>query len=93
MRRLVALFIVGVLALPAAAHAITSSTLRASWDKRERRMGSHAGAYAVDLGTGRVLYSRNADRALAPASTAMSTLVVETMPPSTSSRSRTRTGL
>jgi D-alanyl-D-alanine carboxypeptidase/D-alanyl-D-alanine-endopeptidase (penicillin-binding protein 4) len=31
-------------------------------------MGSNAGAYVVDLGTGRVLYSRNADRVLAPAS-------------------------
>src|SRR4051812_15522564 len=68
MRRLVALFIVGLFALPAGAHATTLSTLKASWDKRERRMGSHAGAYVVDLGTGRVLYSRNADRTLAPAS-------------------------
>jgi D-alanyl-D-alanine carboxypeptidase/D-alanyl-D-alanine-endopeptidase (penicillin-binding protein 4) len=31
-------------------------------------MGSHAGAYAVDLGSGRVIYSRNANLALAPAS-------------------------
>ena len=31
-------------------------------------MGSHAGAYVVDLGTGQVLYARNAERALAPAS-------------------------
>jgi D-alanyl-D-alanine carboxypeptidase/D-alanyl-D-alanine-endopeptidase (penicillin-binding protein 4) len=68
MRRLGALVIVGLLALPAAAHAITLSTLKTSWNKRERRMGSHAGAYVVDLGTGRVLYSRNADRTLAPAS-------------------------
>ena len=41
MRRLVALVIVGLFALPAAAHAITLSTLKASWNKRERRMGSH----------------------------------------------------
>jgi serine-type D-Ala-D-Ala carboxypeptidase/endopeptidase (penicillin-binding protein 4) len=68
MRRLVALVIVGLFALPPAAHAITLSTLKASWDKRERRMGSYAGAYVVDLGSGRVLYSRNADKALAPAS-------------------------
>jgi serine-type D-Ala-D-Ala carboxypeptidase/endopeptidase (penicillin-binding protein 4) len=68
MRRLVALVIVGLFALPAAAHAITLSTLKASWNKRERRMGSHAGAYAVDLGTGRVIYSRHANRRLAPAS-------------------------
>jgi D-alanyl-D-alanine carboxypeptidase/D-alanyl-D-alanine-endopeptidase (penicillin-binding protein 4) len=68
MRRLVALFIVGLFALPAGAHATTLSTLKASWDKRERRMGSHAGAYVVDLGTGHVLYSRNANRTLAPAS-------------------------
>src|SRR5213076_93294 len=68
MRRFVALVIVGLFALPAAAHAITLSTLKASWDKRERRMGSHAGAYVVDLGTGRALYSRNADKTLAPAS-------------------------
>jgi D-alanyl-D-alanine carboxypeptidase/D-alanyl-D-alanine-endopeptidase (penicillin-binding protein 4) len=68
MRRLVALVIVGLFALPAAAHAIMPSTLKASWDKRERRMGSYAGAYVVDLGTGRTLYSRNADQALAPAS-------------------------
>ena len=68
MRRLVALLIVGVFAFPAGAHAITLSTLKASWDKRERRMGSHAGAYAVDLGSGRVLYSRNANLRLAPAS-------------------------
>jgi len=68
MRRLVALVIVGLFALPAAAHAIALSTMKASWDKRERRMGSHAGAYVADLGTGRVLYSRNADKTLAPAS-------------------------
>ena len=68
MRRLVALVIVGLFALPAAAHAITLSTLKASWNKRERRMGSHAGAYAVDLGSGRVVYSRNANLRLAPAS-------------------------
>jgi serine-type D-Ala-D-Ala carboxypeptidase/endopeptidase (penicillin-binding protein 4) len=68
MRRLVALFIVGLLALPAVAGAISTSTIKRSWDKRERRMGSHAGAYVVDLGTGRVVYSRNANRALAPAS-------------------------
>jgi len=68
MRRLVALLIVGVFAFPAGAHAITLPALKASWDKRERRMGSHAGAYAVDLGSGRVLYSRNANLRLAPAS-------------------------
>src|SRR4051794_21664150 len=68
MRRLVALVIVGLFALPAAAHAIAPSTLKASWDKRERRMGSRAGAYVVDLSTNHVLYSRNAERALAPAS-------------------------
>jgi D-alanyl-D-alanine carboxypeptidase/D-alanyl-D-alanine-endopeptidase (penicillin-binding protein 4) len=68
MRRLVALVIVGIFALPAGAHAGTQATLKASWDKRERRMGSRAGAYVVDLGTGRVLYSRNADKTLAPAS-------------------------
>jgi serine-type D-Ala-D-Ala carboxypeptidase/endopeptidase (penicillin-binding protein 4) len=68
MRRLVAPVIVGLFALPAVAHAITLSTLKASWNKRERRMGSHAGAYAVDLGSGRVLYSRNANLRLAPAS-------------------------
>jgi D-alanyl-D-alanine carboxypeptidase/D-alanyl-D-alanine-endopeptidase (penicillin-binding protein 4) len=68
MRRLVALVIVGLFALPAAAHAITLSSLKASWDKHERHMGAYAGAYAVDLGTGRVLYARNADRTLAPAS-------------------------
>ena len=68
MRRLVALVIVGLFALPAAAHAITLSTLKKSWDKRERRMGSRAGAYVVDLGTGRVVYSRHANRRLAPAS-------------------------
>jgi serine-type D-Ala-D-Ala carboxypeptidase/endopeptidase (penicillin-binding protein 4) len=68
MRRLVALVIVGLLALPAGAFALDGSSLRRAWDKRERRMGSHAGAYVVDLGTGRVLYRRNAERALAPAS-------------------------
>src|SRR3954469_22049435 len=68
MRRLVALVIVGLFALTPAAHAITQSTLTASWDKRERRLGSYAGAYVVDLGSGRVLYSRNADKTLAPAS-------------------------
>jgi serine-type D-Ala-D-Ala carboxypeptidase/endopeptidase (penicillin-binding protein 4) len=57
-----------LLVLPAGAGAIATSTIRASWDKRESRMGSHAGAYVVDLGTGRVIYSRNADRRLAPAS-------------------------
>jgi D-alanyl-D-alanine carboxypeptidase/D-alanyl-D-alanine-endopeptidase (penicillin-binding protein 4) len=68
MRRLVAVVILGLLALPAVAFAIDGPSLRRAWDKRERRMGSHAGAYVVDLGTGRVLYRRNADRALAPAS-------------------------
>src|SRR4051794_12327387 len=68
MRRLIALVIVGLLALPAVACAISGSTIKRSWDKRERRMGSHAGAYVVDLSTGHVLYSRNAERALAPAS-------------------------
>jgi D-alanyl-D-alanine carboxypeptidase/D-alanyl-D-alanine-endopeptidase (penicillin-binding protein 4) len=68
MCRLIALVIAGLFALPAAAHAISGSTIKASWDKRERRMGSHAGAYVVDLGTGRTIYSRNADLALAPAS-------------------------
>jgi D-alanyl-D-alanine carboxypeptidase/D-alanyl-D-alanine-endopeptidase (penicillin-binding protein 4) len=60
--------LVALLTLPAAAHAIDAATLKASWDKRERRMGSRAGAYVVDLGTGQVLYSRNAERLLAPAS-------------------------
>jgi D-alanyl-D-alanine carboxypeptidase/D-alanyl-D-alanine-endopeptidase (penicillin-binding protein 4) len=50
------------------ASALDGSSLRRAWDKRERRMGSHAGAYVVDLGLGRVLYRRNADRPLAPAS-------------------------
>ena len=68
MRRPVALLIVGLFAFPSVAHAVTLSTLKASWDKRERRMGSRAGAYVVDLGTGQALYSRNADRTLAPAS-------------------------
>src|SRR4051794_36330860 len=68
MRRLIALVIVGLLASPAAAGAISGSTIKRSWDKRERRMGSHAGAYVVDLATQHVLYSRNAERALAPAS-------------------------
>src|SRR5689334_7429124 len=68
MRRLVALCIVGLLALPSAAGAITLSTLKAAWNKRERRMGSHAGAYVADLGSGQTLYSRNAELALAPAS-------------------------
>jgi len=68
MRRLVALVIVGLFALPPVAHAITQSALTTSWDKRERRMGSYAGAYVVDLGSGRLLYSRNADKTLAPAS-------------------------
>ena len=68
MTRPIAAVILGLFALPAGAHAITLSTLKASWDKRERRMGSRAGAYVVDLGTGRILYSRNANRSLAPAS-------------------------
>jgi serine-type D-Ala-D-Ala carboxypeptidase/endopeptidase (penicillin-binding protein 4) len=68
MRRLAALVILGLLALPAVASALDGSSLRRAWDKRERRMGSHAGAYVVDLGTGRVLYRRNAELPLAPAS-------------------------
>jgi D-alanyl-D-alanine carboxypeptidase/D-alanyl-D-alanine-endopeptidase (penicillin-binding protein 4) len=62
------LYLAVALALPATAHGLDGSSLRKAWDKRERRMGSHAGAYVADLGTGRVLYARNADRALAPAS-------------------------
>ena len=68
MRRLIALVIVGLVALPAVAHALDAASIKRSWDKRERRMGSRAGAYVVDLGTRRVLYSRNAERMLAPAS-------------------------
>jgi D-alanyl-D-alanine carboxypeptidase/D-alanyl-D-alanine-endopeptidase (penicillin-binding protein 4) len=62
------LYLAVALALPATAHGLDGASLRKAWDKRERRMGSHAGAYVVDLGTGRVLYSRNANRTLAPAS-------------------------
>jgi D-alanyl-D-alanine carboxypeptidase/D-alanyl-D-alanine-endopeptidase (penicillin-binding protein 4) len=68
MRRRIVLYLAVALALPATAHALDTSSLKKAWDKRERRMGSHAGAYVVDLGTRRVLYSRNADRPLAPAS-------------------------
>jgi D-alanyl-D-alanine carboxypeptidase/D-alanyl-D-alanine-endopeptidase (penicillin-binding protein 4) len=68
MRRVIAVVLAALLALPAAAQALDGATLKRSWDKRERRMGSRAGAYVVDLGTRRVLYSRNADRSLAPAS-------------------------
>jgi D-alanyl-D-alanine carboxypeptidase/D-alanyl-D-alanine-endopeptidase (penicillin-binding protein 4) len=50
------------------ASALDGPALRRAWDRRERRMGSHAGAYVVDLGTGRVLYRRNAELMLAPAS-------------------------
>lgn len=68
MRHATVIVLTALLALPAAAGATATSTIRASWDKREHRMGAHAGAYVVDLATGRVLYSRNADRPLAPAS-------------------------
>jgi D-alanyl-D-alanine carboxypeptidase/D-alanyl-D-alanine-endopeptidase (penicillin-binding protein 4) len=68
MRRLLAFVIVGLLALPAVASAVDGATLKRSWDNRERRMGARAGAYVVDLGSGRVLYSRRADLRLAPAS-------------------------
>jgi serine-type D-Ala-D-Ala carboxypeptidase/endopeptidase (penicillin-binding protein 4) len=67
-RAALAIVLAALLVLPASAAAIATSTIRASWNKREHRMGSHAGAYAVDLGTGRVIYSRHADRRLAPAS-------------------------
>lgn len=68
MRRLLAIVILGLLASPAGAFPLGGAALRKGWDKRERRMGAYAGAYVVDLGTGRVLYRRNADRPLAPAS-------------------------
>jgi serine-type D-Ala-D-Ala carboxypeptidase/endopeptidase (penicillin-binding protein 4) len=68
MRRAILLYLAVALALPATAFGLDGSSLGKAWDKRERRMGSHAGAYVVDLGSGRVLYSRNADRTLAPAS-------------------------
>jgi serine-type D-Ala-D-Ala carboxypeptidase/endopeptidase (penicillin-binding protein 4) len=68
MRRATLAILAALLVLPASAAAIATSTIRASWNKREHRMGSHAGAYVADLGTGRVIYSRNADRRLAPAS-------------------------
>jgi len=68
MRRLLAVVIVGLLALPTVANALDAASIKRSWDKRERRMGSRAGAYVVDLSTNHVLYSRNAERALAPAS-------------------------
>src|SRR3954454_11075391 len=68
MRRLLAVVIVGLLALPTVANALDAASIKRSWDKRERRMGSRAGAYVVDLSTNHVLYSRTAERALAPAS-------------------------
>ena len=68
MRRLVALVIVGLLALPAGAFALDGASIKRAWDKRERRMGARAGAYVVDLGTQTVLYARNPERRLAPAS-------------------------
>jgi D-alanyl-D-alanine carboxypeptidase/D-alanyl-D-alanine-endopeptidase (penicillin-binding protein 4) len=68
MRRAVVATVAALLALPSGAQAISTSTLKASWDKRERRMGSHAGAYVVDLATRQVIYARNAELALSPAS-------------------------
>jgi D-alanyl-D-alanine carboxypeptidase/D-alanyl-D-alanine-endopeptidase (penicillin-binding protein 4) len=51
-----------------AAQAISAQSLDRSLDKRTARLGSHAGAYVVDLDAGTTLYAHGEDRRLSPAS-------------------------
>jgi D-alanyl-D-alanine carboxypeptidase/D-alanyl-D-alanine-endopeptidase (penicillin-binding protein 4) len=53
---------------PSSAQALGTAGLRAKLTREARRLGPAAGLYVRDLGTGRTLFSRNQDTALAPAS-------------------------
>jgi D-alanyl-D-alanine carboxypeptidase/D-alanyl-D-alanine-endopeptidase (penicillin-binding protein 4) len=52
----------------APAGALTLAHLRSKIAREARKLGPASGVYVRDLGSGRTLYSRNADRARAPAS-------------------------
>ncbi len=56
------------LLLAAPAWALDARGLGTRLSRESSRLGANAGAYVVDLGTGRTLYSRNPDKRLVPAS-------------------------
>jgi len=65
---LLALLSVSVLVVAAPAQAVDRAGLRSVLTKLHARLGSSAGAYVVDLGTGDVLFRHRENLALAPAS-------------------------
>lgn len=56
------------LLLAAPAYAVDARGLSTKLSRESGRLGANAGAYVVDLGSGRTLYSRNPDKRLVPAS-------------------------
>lgn len=56
----------GLAAAPADARNL--GELQAKLTKESRHLGAHSGAYVVDVGSGKELFARRADRRLAPAS-------------------------
>ena len=60
--------LLSALAFAAPAHALDRPGLARTLAKLEGRMGSSAGAYVLDLGTGQPIYARQENLALAPAS-------------------------
>src|SRR5690349_6378440 len=70
-RRCTVLALASLLVLAAwapSAGAVTTGTLHALLTKLHSRVGSAAGAYVLDEGSGAVLFSHRPDLALAPAS-------------------------
>ncbi len=69
MRRIIPVLTAAlVVCVPAPAGALTGPALKAKLARVDARMGYASGAYVRDLTTRTVLYSRNANRRLAPAS-------------------------
>jgi len=65
---LLTLVLLLVLAVTAPAQAVDRAGLRSTLAKLQPRLGASAGAYVVDLASGRPLYAHRQDLALAPAS-------------------------
>ena len=97
---LFALLVAGPAAARAQSTAAAQRTLRSQLDRGINNVGGYDGAYVIDLSTGHALYSYAGSARFLPASveklyttsTAMSRFVVDTIPPSISSRSLTLTG-
>ncbi len=62
------LAVCAALLLAAPAYALDARGVSTKLSRESGRLGSSAGAYVVDLESGRTLYSRNPDRPLVPAS-------------------------